>query len=477
MSRRRSVLISLSSLLSSLCLCVSVVQSAEPWSTYRGNPARTGCADGVAGPAAPKVLWALPSKDHFVASPVPAGDTVVVSGLGAFNVASVMALPMEPKSNPPAAVWTRSTPYLKLPVVSSPAVAGNKIVFGDGMHQDAGAVLHCLGLEKGLPLWQRPFPGALVHLEGAPTVAGGRAFIGGGAAGVVCVELGRTTLDGRELDEAAVRKLLDDRWKELQAKYEAEKRKDPMLAVPPSEDQLPKPSPVLVWQQGNGQWHVDAPVNVAGERVLVASAFLDKEGVGERALICLDAKTGKEQWRQKLALNPWGGASVLGDLVVVAGSTIGYYPQQIKGAKGEIAGFDLATGTPKWRKEVPGGIVGSVALGDGVAVTTATDGKVRAFDLASGERKWIYDAKTPFFAPPAVVGGVAYAADLSGVVHAIGLNDGRERWRLDLGGDPVKAPGMVYGGPILHGGRVYVGTVNLEGANAGKPTAFVCIGK
>ena len=33
---------------------------------------------------------------------------------------------------------------------ASPAVSGNYLVFGDGMHQDAGGVLHCLTADTGL---------------------------------------------------------------------------------------------------------------------------------------------------------------------------------------------------------------------------------------------------------------------------------------------------------------------------------------
>ena len=54
--------------------------------------------------------------------------------------------------------------------------------------------------------------------------------------------------------------------------------------MPPNEDQLPKPAPVKLWQQGQDKWHVDAPVAVAGDRVIVASAYLDDEKVGERAI-------------------------------------------------------------------------------------------------------------------------------------------------------------------------------------------------
>ncbi len=236
-------------------------------------------------------------------------------------------------------------------------------------------------------------PGDLVHLEGSPTIAGKRVFIGAGSAGVLCVERDRVTLNGRERGDAEIQKLIDAKWKELRAKYEADKKKDPDFAVPPNEDQLPKPEPVAVWRQGDRKWHVDAPVAVAGDRVLVCSAFLEKEQLGDRAVLCLDAKTGQIIWRQPVAMNPWGGAAVIDKLVVVAGSTLNYDPKELKKARGFIAAFDLESGKPKWHKEIPGGVVGGVALADGVAVTCATDGKVRAYDLASGERRWIFDTK------------------------------------------------------------------------------------
>ncbi len=344
------------------------------------------------------------------------------------------------------------------------------------MHQTDGAILHCLRLDKGRMLWQFPLPGNLVHLEGSPTIADGRVYLGGGAAGVVCVDMNRVSLDGKEMDLPAIQKLLDKKWSQLQAKYEEEKKKNADFAVPPSEDDLPKPLPVLIWQRGKDKWHVDAPVAVAGERVLVASAFLDKEKVGDRALFCLNSKTGDLVWRTSLSINPWGGPSVFGDLVVVSGSTIGYDPKQLKKARGTIAAYNLADGKEKWKKDVNAGIVSCVALTKELAIATATDGKVRAFDLQTGERRWIYDGKTPFFAPVAVSAGVAYAGDLRGVVHAINLTDGTPKWKLDLAAEPIKAPGMIYGGPILHGGRLFVATCNLEGTNARQPTVVVCIG-
>jgi outer membrane protein assembly factor BamB len=462
----------------STLLLFSTENSAEPWATYRGNIQRTANTDKTAGPANPKVLWVHKAQEHYVAALVPDGDKLFLSGLGAFNVSTFYELSTDPKAAQ-RALWTKTTPYLKLPTVSSPALMDGKLIFGDGMHQTDGATLHCITVDKGLPLWQLRVPGDLVHLEGSPTIAGGMVYLGGGAAGVLCVDPSHVTLDGKELDLKAIQKVLDEKWAVLLKKYEEDKKKDPDFAVPPNEDQLPKPSPKLAWQQGEKKWHVDAPVTVVGDKVLVASAFLDKEKVGDRALFCLDAKTGEVKWRAPLKLNPWGGPSVIGDTIIVSGSTIGYDTKALKEAKGDLTAINLADGKEKWRKEITtGGVIGCAALTDDVAVVTATDGKVRAFNLTDGERRWIYDAKTPLFAPAAVAGGVVYAGDLKGVMHAINLANGEKKWTLDLGTDPdVKAPGMIYGGPIVHGGRIYVATCNIEGTFAQKPTVVVCIGE
>ena len=451
-------------------------QTPEPWATYRGDAQRTA-SDGGAGPSAPKVLWALKSKDNYIASPLPLGDRLYVSGLGAFNLGNFACLSTEPAAKA-RTLWTKTTPYLKLPTVSSPGVFKNYLVFGDGMHQTSGAMLYCVEAAQGAPIWRHAVPGDLVHLEGSPTIAGGKAFIGGGAAGVLCVEIDKAELGGKTHDLPALQKIMAQGWKDLFARYEIEKKKDPMFAMPPTEDQLPKADPKRIWQQGKDKWHVDAPVNVIGDKVLVASAFLDKEQVGDRAVFCLDAGSGKIVWRAALKLNPWGGPSVLGDTVVVSGSSIGYDSTVLKGAKGFIAAFDLKDGKPKWSKDITGGVVACAALAGNSAIVSATDGKVRAFDIATGERQWIYDAKMPLFAPVAIAKEVVYAGDLKGVVHAIDLKTGTGSWKLDLGTDKtVQAPGMIYGGPIVHAGRLYVATCNLQGPFANQATAVVCVGE
>lgn len=455
-------------------LLLPTILHAADWPTHRGNPQRTGSVDDSPLPKSPKILWRLDSTDHFIAPPVIADDKLVVSGLGAFNTATIQALALDPAARE-RIVWTRKP---RQAVACPPAYANGRLIFGDGMHQNAGGTLHCISA-AGTPIWQLSVPGALVHLEGAPTVAGGKVFATAGNGGVIALDLDAVAVGGKPSSLAEIQKQNDARWAELTRKYEEDKKTDPDFAIPPSEDQLIKPEPRKLWQVGHGlagqkQWHVDAATNVAGDRVLIASAFLDLEKVGDRAVHCVSTADGKVLWSTPMKHNPWGGPTLAADRVIVGCSNIRYEPKEIPHGQGEVVALSLADGKPLWTVPVTGGVVAPVAVSGDVAVFCSTDGKVRALAVADGKEKWTYDAKSPLFASPAVSGGQVLAADLKGVLHAVDLASGKSLWTFDLAKE-ANAPGMIYGAPVVHGGRIYAATVNID-APAGSKTVVVCIG-
>jgi len=456
---------------------LSVTEAAD-WPTYRGNNTRTGNLTGDAGPVTANVLWVHHAKDHFVGSLSTDGNAIYATGLGAFGTSAVYALSPEPGVEK-RVLWSKVPPVLKLPIVSSISAAGGDLFFGDGMHQTDGAVLRCV-TQEGQAVWQLTVPGELVHIEGAATVSAGKVFIGAGHAGVFCIDPSVFSLNGKEMSRSDALKAVAEHHALLATKYQTDLKKDPDFAIAPTEDQLIKPAPKVLWQQGKGQWHVDAPIAVEGDRVLVSTAYLDKEQKGKRALLCLKVSDGSLLWEVPLPANPWGGATIADGKVFVGCSTVGMYLNFINAAKGEVSAIDLSDGKIIWKKPVKAGVISPITIQNGLAIFTATDGKVRAFDANTGSSKWLYDGGAPFFAGLTTSKEIAYTADIKGIVHAINLIGGTSAWKLDMVSDPtikLTPGGKVYGSPILHRGRLYLATCNIESSDGGQRMAVVCIGE
>ena len=445
------------------------------WPTSRGNSAHTGTDDNLPGPRQPKVRWVYKAREHFIASPVPAGRALYVSGLGDFNTSAFHALALDGAA-PDRVIWSKSQPFIPLPTVAAPAVVVGLVIFGDGMHQTDGATLYCVHADSGRPLWQYEFPGKLVHLEGSPTIANGRVYVGGGNAGVICIDINKVTLEGNELNTEAVRFIMDKKWADLTAKYTEAKKKDGDLAIPPGDTDLPKPKPKLLWQKGVDQWHVDAAVDLVGDKLIAASAYVDEDKAGKRILECLNIADGSTVWETPLDVNPWGGPTIAGDLVLVGCSNIRFDKKLLPQAKGQVVAVELATGKIRWKKDVAGGVLSPLAVSGNFAVFGATDGHIYAWDSVTGSEKWTYDAKTPFFAGPAISGGIVYAADLKGTVHALELATGKLDWTFDVPADPAVAnPAMVFSSPVVHGGEIFLGTNRLEAEQTEQPLSVVCL--
>ena len=135
-----------------------------------------GNVDGQPGPSKPGVLWVYKSPEHYVAAPVPGAAALYVGGIGAFNTGVFHAVALAAQA-PERLLWSKTAPYITRPTVCAPAVAEGLVVFGDGMHQTDDARLFCVRAEDGLPVWQRPVPGRLVHLEASPTLDRGRVYV------------------------------------------------------------------------------------------------------------------------------------------------------------------------------------------------------------------------------------------------------------------------------------------------------------
>ena len=150
----------------------------------------------------------------------------------------------------------------------------------------------------------------------------------------------------------------------------------------------------------------DATPVLSGNRIYLAV----RQGADE-VILCLDAETGKEIWRNLYPAPPVTGP---------AGSHPG--PRSTPalsesklvtlGVSGILSCLDAGTGKVLWRKENPENAVPQFFTGmsplitDGLCIVhlgTMAKGQVVAFDLTTGKEKWKWEGDGPAYASPSVM--------------------------------------------------------------------------
>lgn len=103
----------------------------------------------------------------------------------------------------------------------------------------------------------------------------------------------------------------------------------------------------------------------------------------------------------------------------------------------------------------PGGIWSTVALFNGIVITTTNGGRVIGLDQASGEVLWQFTLPGPLWQSPVVVDDVLLQGDCAGVLHAYDLANPRvlppELWSVPLGG-------CIEATPAVWDGSIYLAT-------------------
>jgi outer membrane protein assembly factor BamB len=117
---------------------------------------------------------------------------------------------------------------------------------------------------------------------------------------------------------------------------------------------------------------VNAPTVLSPDQ----KAYIGSElGVGDGAVVAIDATTGAIRWTSAVPGDPMGAATVVNDLVFTSL------------LDGQILALDRATGTIVWRTTAPGGINGWMSVADDllvVPVGTAKPPRLVAYRLPGG---------------------------------------------------------------------------------------------
>jgi outer membrane protein assembly factor BamB len=183
-------------------------------------------------------------------------------------------------------------------------------------------------------------------------------------------------------------------------------------------------------------------------------------------VVALDAKTGRELWRNDvkpemaLAHSYGGGIAAAGDRIYV---TTGY---------AQVLALDAATGKEIWRQQVSAPMRGAPTVADGRVFAVTVENELDVLATSDGHRLWTHNglpetAGLLGAASPAVEGDIVVVPYSSGELFALRAENGRPLWTdnlatarplgalstlADIRGRPVIDRGRVYA--VSHGGRM-----------------------
>ncbi|MGB2823405.1 MAG: PQQ-binding-like beta-propeller repeat protein, partial [Phycisphaerae bacterium] len=177
-------------------------EASEDWPIFRGDLTRRGAPAGETGPSTGGINWVQKKgEEWFYSSPAVIGNRVYVASaiLSAFDAKDGVGRIYCFDADSGAIAWAASPRFAEgyetyRATFSSPAVRGEHLVCGEGLHYAVGARVVCLDVRDGRLRWSFQ---TRSHVECSPVIAdvdvSGRAvpcvFVGAGDDGYYCLDL------------------------------------------------------------------------------------------------------------------------------------------------------------------------------------------------------------------------------------------------------------------------------------------------
>jgi outer membrane protein assembly factor BamB len=193
--------------------------------------------------------------------------------------------------------------------------------------------------------------------------------------------------------------------------------------------------------------------------------YLNTRQGDQEEILCLDAATGKELWKNTYASMAVTGPSASqhpgprGTPAVSNGKVVTF------GASGILSCLDAATGKLLWRKENPANAFPAFFTGTSPLITDGMcilhigkkdDGQVIAYDLNSGNEKWKWSGEGPSYSSPSVMtleGKKLLIVITEKNVMALNLADGKQLWQIAT---PVQQRFYNCVSPYIDGQTIYL---------------------
>jgi len=393
---------------------LSAVEPGDDWPMFRGGSARTGAVAGTPEPVQARLAWDWrDGRTAIFSSPAVVGNRVYVTtaltGLGGGN-GRILCLDADTGK----LVWQAAPPRYRA-TFSSPVVAGDRLVCGEGLHFIRDARVVCLDLSPGREgrlLWT--FRTAS-HVECTPVIHDGKVYVGAGDDGYYCLEL------------------------------------DPDA-------------------NGNARvvWHVEGKDYPDAETALAVHDGRVYAGLGwgGKAICVLDAETGQSLGRIATDYPVFSPPAIAGGRLYV-GMGNGDYVHVAEELGLEPAGalwcIDLTTLDVLWKYRVGRTVLGAPAVSDHRVYFGCRDGNLYCLDLA-GNLVDRWNAYAPIITSPAVTERLVFVVNESGLLVALDRAALRPRWEFRVSSGPILSSS-----PAVARGRVFVGTEHDGLVAVGEP--------
>lgn len=385
--------------------------SLDGWPMFRGSLARTGSTGGP-GPAAGGVQWTARPEYEFLASPAVSGPYVVALGSRG-DAARCFCWEAETGRE----VWS-GAPRGYRQTFSSPILVQGRIYCGEGVHHTPRSRVLCLdpSREGESVVWEFATQS---HVECTPVYVEGCLYVAAGDDGVYALE----AAPDREPSDAVL---------------------GPYRHAP------------------RVRWHVPGARLPDAETALAVHDGRVYVGLGYHtpAIVMLDAASGRELAREGLPFPTFAPPTLF-----AGGWLLGLGPGNLLTAPtagtGEIRLIEPETLRLRWRIPTSASVVNAGAVAGDEAIVAVADGTVLAV-TAGGEVARSWRASAPVLAAAAIAEPFVYIVSQDGVLTGLELATFEPRWSVRLG-----SPGMYLSSPVVHRGRVYVGT----------PAGLMCVGR
>jgi outer membrane protein assembly factor BamB len=212
-------------------------------------------------------------------------------------------------------------------------------------------------------------------------------------------------------------------------------------------------------------WKVTVGFSDATPVLSANKIYLNTRQGDQEVILCLDAATGKELWKNSYAAIAVTGPSASqhpgprGTPAVSNGKIVTF------GASGILSCLDASTGKLVWRKENPTNAFPAFFTGtsplivDGMCIIhlgKKDDGQVIAYDLNSGNEKWKWAGEGPSYSSPSVMtidGKKLLIVITEKNIMALGLTDGKQLWQIAT---PVQQRFYNCVSPYIDGQNIYL---------------------